>query len=112
MSERRSFLAHRLSDPSEIDRRTASRYVRRRCLYPSNPRVGSRQAHSRNAGRAQGGNKPRIYKARQNADHNLERRLVGDAQSVDLPLLDACSSERRVDLATASVDDDERAFCG
>ena len=44
----------------------------------------------------------------QHRDHHVERRVVGDAQAVDLALLDARGLERRVDLLAAAVDDDER----
>ena len=45
----------------------------------------------------------------QHRDDDVQRRLVGDAQPVDLPLLDAGGLERRVDLLAAAVHDDERA---
>ena len=52
-------------------------------------RVGARQADRLDARRAQRRDEPRIYETRQHADDDIERGLVGDAQPVDLALLDA-----------------------
>ena len=53
------------------------------------------------------GDEPRVDGAGQHRDDDVERRLVGDAQPVDLPLLDAGRLQRRVDFLAAAVDDDQ-----
>ena len=59
-------------------------------------------------GRVQRGHQPRVDRARQDRDHDVERGGVGDAKPVDLALLDAGGLQRRVDFLAAAVDDDER----
>ena len=51
---------------------------------------------------------PRVDGAGQHRHDDVQRRVVGDPQAVDLPLLDAGRLERRVDLLAAAVDDDQR----
>src|SRR5213078_2524098 len=50
----------------------------------------------------------RVHRAGEDADHNVERLLVGDPQPVDLPLLDPRRAQGRVDFLPAAVNDDER----
>ena len=48
---------------------------------------------------------PRVDRAGQHRDDDVERRVVGDAQAVDLPLLDAGGLQRRVDFLAAAMHD-------
>ena len=93
--------------PRSTDR-AARRFVRRRRLDSADSRVGPGKANRLDAGRAQRRHEPRIHEAGEHADDDLERRLVGDAQPVDLALLDADPRERRIDLASAAMHDDQR----
>src|SRR5439155_18251293 len=54
------------------------------------------------------GDEARVHGARQHGDDDVERRLVGDAQAIDLPLLEAGDLQRRVDLFAPAVHDRHR----
>ena len=101
-------LPDRLSYASEVDYRAARRSVGRRRLYSSDSRVGPGKTHRLDAGRPQGRHEPCVDEAGEHADDDVERRFVGDPQPIDLALLDADPSERRVDLASAAMNDDQR----
>ena len=61
-----------------------------------------------NAGGVERRDEPCVDRARQHRDDDVERRFVGDAQAVDLTLLDAGGFQRRVDLLAAAVNDRRR----
>ena len=74
--------------------------------------VGACQSDGRHAGNRQRGDEPRVHRPRQDRNDDVERRLIGDAQAVHMPLLDAGRFERRIDLASPAVDNQqERVGC-
>jgi len=46
-----------------------------------------------------------IHVSGQHGDHDVERRLVGDAEAVDLPLFESRDPQRRVDLFASAMHD-------
>src|SRR5262249_52724779 len=74
--------------------------------------IGPGEAHCRHAGGVQGRHEPRVDEARQHRDHDVERRLVRDAQAVDLPFFKPGDFQRGVDFLAAAVHDDDRRSGG
>ena len=110
--QRRRPIGARLSDQAEIDEAPVHRLVRRRAHRQAEARVDAGQPDRRHAARDERGDQARVDRARQHRDDGLERRLVGDAQAFDRVLRHVAARRLGVNLASAAVHDDERAFGG
>ncbi len=82
--------------------------MRGRLLHRRDAGVSARQPHGAAARRVDRRDEPRVDGAGEDGHDDVERGRVGDAQAIDLPLGNPGLRERRVDLASAAVDDDER----
>ena len=97
----------RNADAPEIDEAAVHGPMRRRRRRQAARGVGAGQSHRPDARGVERRHQPRIHRAGQHRDDDVERRFVGDAQPVDLSLLDAGNPERGVDLLAAAMHDDE-----
>jgi len=96
--------AHRAeADDAAIDREVGWCDVRQ-----SARTISAGQPDGADAGRGQCGHEACVDESRQDRDHDRQSRLVGDAQSLDLPLLDARHLQRRVDFPAAAMDNRQR----
>jgi hypothetical protein len=95
-------------DAAQIDRPAVQGAVRRRGFAETARAVGTGQPDRRNACRRERRNETGVDGPSQDGDHDVQRRVVGDSKTVDLPLLDARRRERRIDFLAPSVDDDQR----
>src|SRR5262245_10308438 len=80
-----------------------------RRLNQAATRIGAGQPDRTDAGGRERRDQSRVDRSRQNVDHDIQRGVVGNAQAVDLTLLDPGHLQRRIDLFAAAVDDDDRA---
>ena len=95
-----------------LDHSSVDRAMRRRGFGQPAAAICAGQPHRRDACNRHRGDESCIDGPGQNRHDNIQRRLVGDAKAVDLALFDPGGFQRDVDLATATVNDNERRRCG
>src|SRR5256885_4491239 len=108
MSSTPPAIASAHADAAEIDDASVDASMRRRRDRQAAQAVGARQADRGDARGVERRDEARIDGAGQHRHRDVERRLVGDAQAVHLPLLDSRALQRRVDLFPAAMHDDDR----
>ena len=108
----RRAVADRGADQSQIHTVTGDGDDRRGALHRCHGRISAGQPDRVGARTAHGRDQTRVDRARQDRHDDIERSRIGDSQSIDLLLRDARGIERRVDLAAAAVDHDQRRVLG
>ena len=91
------------TDAAEVDAPAIDGDMRRRQGRKPGAIVSAGQTDRAHASCGQRGDQPGVHESREHPDHDVERRLVGDAQTFDLVLFDCGGLERRVNLAASAV---------
>ncbi len=106
--ERRAPLPDWPTNEAEVEAFAACRAVVSLTPDPHQPAIGPGQPHGARSGGAERRDQTRIDAPRQDADDHIERRRVRDAQAVDRSPRYPEARHVGIDLAPASVHDDER----
>ena len=104
----RRAVADRRTDQAQIDRCAGHADDRRRALDRRDGRIRAGQSDRLSSRPSDRRDQPRIDRAGEHRDDDVERRRIGHAKAIDLLLRNARGRQRRVDLLAAAMDDDER----